>query len=96
MAVPRWTEIIDACESAGLDMTAWEDSLNDRLLSYVLQRTKTEDRYAADLEFRAQVDRLLAYIVTCIIEHSTILDPKLHERAAEFDRLFQEGANEGR
>jgi hypothetical protein len=93
---PTWKEIRDAGEAAGLDMQLWEDSLHDRLLLYILERTKSVQRYHTDAEFHAQIERLIGLVVGCIGEHSPLTDDKLRQRAAEFDNLFQMGASEGR
>jgi hypothetical protein len=93
---PTWTEIRDAGEAAGLDMQLWEDSLHDRLLLYILQHTKSTERYHTDAEFHAQIERLVLLVVACLSEHSPLTDEVLRKRAAEFDLLFQMGASEGR
>ena len=96
LASPTWNEIRDAGEAAGLDMQAWEDSLHDRLITYIIDRTKTVERYHNDAEFHAQIERLVGLVVACINEHSPLVDPLLRTRAAEFDALFMQGASEGR
>jgi hypothetical protein len=93
---PSWKEIRAAGEEADLDMQAWEDSLHDRLLIYVLDRTKTTKRYHIDAQFHAQIERLVGLVIGCISEHSPLTDDKLRARAAEFDDLFKMGASEGR
>lgn len=92
---PSWQEIRDACEVADVDVQAWEDSLHDRLISYILGRTKTAKRYHTDAQFHAQIERLIGLVIGCISEHSPLVDDKLRRRAAEFDDLFKQGATEG-
>jgi len=96
LASPTWAEIRDAGEAADLDMQAWEDSLHDRLIRYIIDRTKTAERYHNDAEFHAQIERLIGLVIGCISEHSPLTDDKLRARAAEFDALFMQGASEGR
>jgi hypothetical protein len=93
---PSWSEIREAGEAADLDMQAWEDSLHDRLITYIIDRTKSAERYLNDAEFHAQIERLVGLVIGCISEHSPLVDPLLRQRAAEFDDLFKMGASEGR
>jgi hypothetical protein len=96
MAAPTWNEIKEAGEAADLDMDLWEDELHDRLVSYIIDRTKSTERYLYDAEFHAQIERLVGLVIGCISEHSPLVDPILRQRAAEFDDLFAGGAQEGR
>jgi len=92
---PSWKEIRDAGEAADLDMQAWEDALHPRLVEHIVSRTKTAERYHNDVEFHAQIERLVGLIIGCISEHSPLTDDKLRSRAAEFDAFFMQGASEG-
>jgi len=92
---PTWEEIRDAGEHADLDMQAWEDGLHNRLIQYIVEHTKTGERYLLDAEFHAQIERLVGLVIGCISEHSPLTDDKLRSRAAEFDAFFMQGASEG-
>ena len=94
--LPTWNEINAAATSQGLNMSLWEDQLHDRLIEYVITHTKSAERFMTDAVFHAEVERLIGLVVGCILEHSPLVDPKLRLRAAEFDALFQQGAQEGR
>jgi hypothetical protein len=93
---PTWKEIREAGEAADLDMEDWEDKLHDKLVAYIVNHTKTIERYHNDAEFHAQIERLVLLVIACISEHSPLTDDKLRARAAEFDDLFKMGASEGR
>jgi hypothetical protein len=93
---PTWDEIRDAAEHADLDMALWEEELHNRLVDYLLTHTKSVQRYQTDAVFHAEIERLVGLVVGCLIEHSPLYDPLLRTRAADFDKIFQQGAQEGR
>jgi len=94
--LPSWNEINAAASSQGLNMSLWEDSLHDRLIEGILIRTKSVDKYMQDAVMHAEMERLVGIIVGILLEQSPLVDPKLRKRAADFDALFQQGAQEGR
>lgn len=93
---PTWNEITAAGRAMGLHMDEWEEELHDRLITYIISHTKSVERYHTDPVFHTEVMRLVGLVVGCILEHSPLVDPALRKRAADFDVLFQQGAQEGR
>ena len=93
---PTWQEIREAGEAAGLAMDLWEDALHDRLIAYIVDRTKSAERYHTDAAFHAQIERLIGLVIGCLTEHSPLVDPLLRAQVGKLDDLFRQGAGEGR
>lgn len=96
MGAPTWDEIRDAAEHADLDMSEWEAGLHDRMVDYLLRHTKSVQKYQTDAVFRNEIERLVGLVIGCLTEHSPLYDPLLRTRAADFDKIFQQGAQDGR
>jgi hypothetical protein len=84
-----WREIRAAAVKAGLDVDEWQAGMHDRLLRDVLIRAKSQERYAADPAFRAQLERMLSFVLATFFEHDPLTED-LRPRAADLGQAFRD------